>query len=78
MYSIYAIKVLNKPKDYHYYFLLMCCNKIKSRERSVAKERSVVLIAVTMYWYSFPLAEAGSKNRSAAMNRNSENCGPRS
>ena len=56
----------------------MCCNKIKSRERSVAKERSVVLIAVTMYWYSFPLTEVGSKNRSAAMNRNSENCGPRS
>ena len=51
MFSIAAIKVLNRAKDYHYYFLLMCCNKIKSRERPIAKERSVVLIAVTMYWY---------------------------
>ena len=78
MFSISAIKVLNKTKDYHYYFLLMCCNKIKSRERFVAKERSVVLIAVTMYWYSFPLTEVGCKNRSSAMNHNSENCGLKS
>ena len=78
MFSIYAIKELNKTKYYHYYFLLMCCNKIKSRERSVAKEGSVVLIAVTMYWYSFPLTEVESKNRSTAMNHYSENCGLKS